>query len=252
MKLSCVNDYNLVFYSEVDSTNDAAKRIIKASNNVSNQIIIARSQFAGRGQNNREWHSLPGNIHLSIVIKPDKPLSKLYQLVYLIGNILAETTEQVSSKKSKIQLKWPNDLIINDKKAGGILLETINKGNDSHAVIGIGINYVYGPKIDAKIPATSLFDEIDCHLAQEDFIEILLCKFNKEYKIWNNEQDDELAFHRIRKKWLGRAFKLSEEVEVFKNDKIYAKGLFLGVDHEGGFLLKADNEILNIRYGDIY
>lgn len=100
--------------------------------------VIARSQNAGRGQWGRQWQSPPGGLYLSLALQPEVPATLSSQLT-LAGAWGVATS--LANLDLSVQVKWPNDLVIEGRKLGGILTETrIEKDQIATAVIGIGIN----------------------------------------------------------------------------------------------------------------
>ena len=138
----------------VNSTNDLATRIIKNSNNREG-IVIAEKQKKGRGQYGKKWMSYKGNLFVSIFFPIDKISISLKELTkvncILVGKLLSVFY------KSKITIKDPNDLFINDMKISGILQETLSKSGKAFMVVGIGINLIKSPNIK-NYPTTNLFD----------------------------------------------------------------------------------------------
>ncbi len=119
--------------------------------------IVAGRQTGGKGQRGRTWIDVPGqSLLMSIVVQPKTPISAQFAfnaaITVAIANVLAKLND-----KWQLKIKWPNDIIINDKKAGGILIENVLRGATwSHAVIGLGLN-VNQTEFNDTLPfATSL------------------------------------------------------------------------------------------------
>ncbi len=98
------------------------------------------NQTNGRGQGSNQWHSVSGmGLYFSLILRPDLNITAIPPLTLSVGLAAAQTLTQTSGIHT--QVKWPNDLILNDKKTGGILLEIVSKqAQINHLVIGIGIN----------------------------------------------------------------------------------------------------------------
>ena len=141
-------------FKKINSTNDAAIRIIK-STNIKSGIIIAENQIKGRGQYGKIWSSYKGNLFVSIFFPIDKIRLSLKDLTKI--NCLL--VKKIISKfyQGKILIKNPNDLLIDKKKISGILQETLSRSNHTFIIVGIGINLVKSPKIK-NYPTTNLFD----------------------------------------------------------------------------------------------
>ena len=124
------------------------------------QIHAVNYQTNGYGRRNTKWYSYKGNIHLSILIKPNCNIQKVNQLSFATAISLGEILTNLSNKK--IAYKWPNDILLNKKKISGIIIETSSniKSKVSWVIIGIGINISKYPKNNKnKFPATSLSNE---------------------------------------------------------------------------------------------
>lgn len=125
----------------IDSTNSELLRRAAQGGFVHGHVLIARAQSAGRGRANRVWVSQgtdsgPGNLYMSMMLALPKPLSEVAALTLALG-----VAARRALGLAQVQLKWPNDLQINGKKLGGILLEVAKATpTASQLVAGIGIN----------------------------------------------------------------------------------------------------------------
>lgn len=125
------------------STNDDARTVL-ASGAAPGHVVVADAQTAGRGSRGRTWTS-PGNtdLYLSIVDRLPLPLSELPPLTLAVGLGVAEAVDELlsSSEQSAVQVKWPNDVLIQGKKCAGILIEASTGLPAGDAVvIGVGLN----------------------------------------------------------------------------------------------------------------
>ncbi len=141
-------------YKNVNSTNDTAINIIKKKN-LKAGLVIAERQKKGRGQRGKRWISYKGNLFVSIFFSLEKINLSLEQLtninVKLIINLISKYY------KKRINIKMPNDILINKKKICGILQESIEKNNIKYLIVGIGLNLIRNPKI-SSYPTTNLYD----------------------------------------------------------------------------------------------
>jgi len=138
----------------VNSTNDLAIQIIKNTTHKSG-IIIADKQEMGRGQYGKKWISFKGNLFVSIFFKINRVKLSLKDLTKV--NCLIVKRLLSSFYKSKISIKKPNDLLINNMKISGILQETLSKSDERFIIVGIGVNLIKSPIIK-NYPTTNLFD----------------------------------------------------------------------------------------------
>ena len=143
---------NLIRLNKVESTNDEAIKIIK-SKKEKRGIIISNLQTKGRGTMGKKWISLKGNFFASIFFELKKNMPKPNEFSLINPLILKKILYNYSN--SDIKIKWPNDLLINNKKVCGILQELIKIEKKSYLIIGIGINTLKAPNAK-NIEAISL------------------------------------------------------------------------------------------------
>ena len=123
--------------TKVTSTNDA---LLKISQEIStNAICITDSQISGRGRRGQSWISNPNDICFSVLRHTELSLEKLSGISLVTGVAIIEALEHFEIA-SALQLKWPNDIFCNNKKLGGVLIETTRHNNMSAVIIGIGLN----------------------------------------------------------------------------------------------------------------
>ena len=141
----------------IDSTNNYAMRLIDADTARPGLTIVAGRQTAGKGQRGRSWADVPGqSLLMSIITTPAQLLNEQFifnaAATVAIADVLQELYENWD-----IRIKWPNDIIVNDKKAGGILIENVLRGSRwMYAIIGLGLN-VKQDTFPSELPyATSL------------------------------------------------------------------------------------------------
>ncbi len=126
----------VLFHEQIGSTSDEAIRYVSVASNPCPVVILTNLQMSGRGQRARNWHSKPGSLALSLGMDVDHIKTSKTLIPLAVGISVCQAVEQIA-RLSNVQIKWPNDIIIDDKKAGGILIEAV--GSD-RVVIGIGLN----------------------------------------------------------------------------------------------------------------
>ena len=169
------------FYKEIDSTQNEIFRRIKKGQIINGSVIMADIQTAGKGTHGRIWHTdEKGNIAFSFYIQTDCEIERLDGLTIDIAKILIDMFRE--KYKINIQIKEPNDLMINNKKIGGILTQgKINGKYIKYLVIGIGINInkKYFTN-DIKDIATSIKNEFEVDIDREEVIAEFCNIFEKE------------------------------------------------------------------------
>jgi BirA family biotin operon repressor/biotin-[acetyl-CoA-carboxylase] ligase len=170
----------IIKFDTINSTNTYALENFDKLENMS--IIIANTQTNGRGRFDRTWESSEKeNIYLSIILKPEN-LTHIANITQYLSVVLCKTIKKYNLSP---QIKWPNDVLINNKKVCGILCEASRKDNKINGlVLGVGINLNTSLTTLKKIekPATSLKEETNKFIEPNNFLEQLLKEFEKDYE----------------------------------------------------------------------
>ncbi len=239
--------YRLVVLDSVGSTNDEALRL--ASEGAEDGTLVwAREQTSGRGRQGRSWESPPGNLYFSLVLRPDCAPAEAAQLGFVAGLALGEAFGSVAPPLIEVTYKWPNDLLLNGRKAAGILLES--RGGPEGAldclILGVGANLQHFPE-DTSFPATSLRYE---GAADVDAV-ALLEAFGRHFSSWVNRWLDD-GFAPVRRAWLHHAHGLGEEIEV-RLPRETLTGTFKDLDERGVLMLELPGGARReISAGDVY
>lgn len=249
MKLEWLNDYNLLAFEEIDSTNSEALRIASFGA-IDDLVVTAKTQTGGKGSKGRAWISMVGNLHASILLASDIDIKKHSQLCFLAANALQNTLCLIAKAQNielDIKLKWPNDVFIGKKKLAGILVESISFNKRNYVVIGIGVNILCSPT-DTIVHATSLLAEGIVIASTEHFLHLFMTSFNKLYKQWTQERN----FIKTRQEWMKHALYLNEIVTI-EDGNMRVSGIFKDIDLEGAIRLqRAQGEALyNFRTGSL-
>lgn len=197
-----------VFYKEnTESTNLDAKL---ADNVPDRSIFLADKQSGGRGRLGREWSSPPGvGIWMSILLKPQIQIESLSNLTLIAGLAVSRVIE-------KTTIKWPNDVLIGDKKLAGILTEMSSEsGRLKNIVVGIGIN-VNNENFHDELcdKATSLFIETGRKIKREELICEIVNEFFSLYDIFLDK-----GFSVFCEEYSKKCVTLNKEVVIIKNEK---------------------------------
>jgi len=132
-------NYQLHIYDSISSTNELAKKMIYMGDAVAGSIIIANMQTAGRGRIGRSFFSPIGGIYISFIFSGNQILHEEQFFLFAPCVAVCLTLEKLFDINPKI--KWPNDIIMDNKKVCGILTETQMSKNGDNIIIGIGVNY---------------------------------------------------------------------------------------------------------------
>ena len=149
--------FEIFKFKSVTSTNDVAINLIKEKKKKIG-CIYADIQTRGRGTRGKRWISVHGNLFGSIFFPLKKNYPPFNEFSIINPVIISGVMENFCEKKN-ISFKWPNDVFLNGKKICGILQELITLNSKKFLIIGIGINIVSNPNINAKYETTNIFLE---------------------------------------------------------------------------------------------
>ncbi len=228
---------------ETTSTNEDMKKAA-ASGEVEGLVIWAKRQTAGKGRQGRVWDSPQGNLYVSLLLRPSCAARDLGLYSFVTALAVQEAIQKLA-EGADIKLKWPNDVLVSDKKISGVLLESIlgADGKVEGLVIGVGINVAEHPE-KTLYPATSLRAE-GFERDVEDVLEAFLNAFG-EWKM-TFERD---GFRPVRRAWLAEARGGEMTVRLPKGQE---NGTFAGIDDRGRLILRAvDGSERFIDTGDVF
>ncbi len=134
-------DLRLIELDYVDSTNNYAMQLIDDDKAQPGMTIVTRSQGQGKGQRGRVWVDEPGqSLLMSVIATPKQAVWEQFVFSASVAVAIANVLQKFLPT-ANVRIKWPNDIIINDKKAAGILIENVLRGSNwTHSVIGLGLN----------------------------------------------------------------------------------------------------------------
>jgi BirA family biotin operon repressor/biotin-[acetyl-CoA-carboxylase] ligase len=232
----------IIYYPSLLSTNDVAKSQAQKGAR-EGTVVLAEEQTAGKGRIKRVWLSPKGSVALSIILRPGP--DELPSLIMVASLATVHCLEKVSGLKA--QIKWPNDVMIGDKKVCGILIESDVKGKAvNYAIIGIGINVNIKladfPEIAAT--ATSLSQELGREVSRLDIIHCLLEETERLYLALPSGES-------VYQEWRDRLVTLGKEVQVSSGEASY-QGIAESVASDGSLLLRQpDGSLARIVAGDV-
>lgn len=234
-------------YDTIDSTNTEALKHARQGAD-EGLCIVARQQFAGRGRHGRKWVSeKDAGLYFSIVLRPQIDI-KFLPLITLMSGVAVHDTIEAFGVRSDI--KWVNDLLVDEKKICGILAETTETNGGVAVIVGIGINLKstnFPPEI-ADI-ATSIDESVPGAVATEALlIEVLTKYVTYFYEILNGENGRAEIINEWRRRstyFSGKAVRV-----VLENETI--TGLTDGLEPNGALRLRqADGKVTIVQAGDV-
>lgn len=204
-------------------------------------------QKAGRGQRGSKWASKPGqNLLFSIFLKPIfLDLRRQHLLTFAPAIAVFETLGRIAGDYTQIKIKWPNDVIINNKKVSGILTEcSIQQGLLQSAIVGIGCNI---NQLDfGNLQATSLAAETGQSYSRFEILEEILLSLEKEYLHLKAGKEDRLLTNYQAAMW--RRGELSWFKDASGNS---FKGTIVGVTRQGKLAVQIRNELQTFNFKEI-
>jgi len=211
-------------------------------------LVLAETQTEGRGRLGRSWMSEPGvGLYFSLILRPRLPAPRLPLLTLALGLGVAEGIERAC--KVECDLRWPNDILLGEKKCCGILVETSSEQGEPHYVIagvGINVNQQAMPKELADI-ATSLRIKTGCEYDREDVLDAALRGAERYYGVFLDDGPEEIITAFTEKS----SYAFDKEVSVI-NGGSETFGTTAGLDPSGVLLLKGpDGRIEPVLAGSV-
>ena len=238
--------YHFRYLDEVDSTNNEAQRLASRSMDLP-LWILADKQREGRGRLGRQWVSYKGNLTATLLFIPSCKVTEIGQLGFVAGLAVYDTIVELFGIID-IKLKWPNDILYENAKLAGILLETVGKTEENQykIAIGIGINLAHYP-MNESYSSISLKAMTGLDVSPLTALHHLSNNVKKWLIIWEKS-----GFDSLRTLWLTRAYSLGKKIKINFQNKVL-EGIFDTIDEYGQLVLKNHNgQIHLIAAGDIY
>ena len=231
------------------STNDFALEIGRDRKEPEGIVVIADEQTGGRGRFDRKWISPPGvNLYCSVILKPDF-VSGDVQLVTLAAAVAVASAIR-DNAGINAEIKWPNDILVNNRKVCGILVEMRSGGGrPSLLIVGIGVNvnmHMDAFDDDFKGLATSLKIEKGHSLDRRSLFNGILSRFEGVYKILLN--GDKAA---VIKEWYRLNCTIGKRVSIRDQNRIIT-GMADGINERGELLVRlSSGDIETVSAGDV-
>ncbi len=238
--------FSLVDLETTTSTNDEALRRAREGA-PEGTLVLARRQTAGRGRRGRAYVSPPGNLFASLILRPAMAPDLAALSGFAASLAIAETMDALAPNLPAATCKWPNDVLVDGKKVGAILIEASSThGVVDSLVVGIGINLVAHPEI-ADYPAGDLADLGAPGLTPDRFLERLAAHLDRWLKVWRQD-----GMAGLREAWLARAAGLGKPIEVRLENTSFC-GQFRDLDSDGALLLDMEGgECRKVTAGAVF
>ncbi|GBE43157.1 bifunctional ligase/repressor BirA [bacterium BMS3Bbin10] len=240
--------YRLCVHETLDSTNSEALRRAGAGEE-GGLWVWAHSQRTGRGRLGRRWVSLAGNLFATLLLRPNCRQMHMAQLSLVAGLALHDAVAGLAERDilPHLALKWPNDLLHDGMKLGGVLLESkLSAGSVPAVAMGVGVNLAAHPDV-TDYPATDLARH-GISATPARVLEGLAAACDEWLGVWN----DGSGFAHIREAWMARSLPANAPLQVKLTDSA-SRGIYGGLDEDGALILILDDGTKKrITTGDVF
>jgi len=234
----------IIYLDSATSTNDVAGEVGRQRENPEGIVVIADTQTCGRGRLGRTWISPPGvNLYFTVLLKPPFAPGEAPFITLSTAVAVAVAVREYTGVTAEI--KWPNDIMINNKKAGGILLESKADRNRVRLLsvgTGLNVNMSLNELGDLAQTATSLMSEKGEPIDRIGLLGVILAEMEKSYKILLSGNKGVLI-----REWIRLNCTLGREVTAKGRDRIIS-GTAENITDDGGLVIRTssgDVETLN-------
>jgi BirA family biotin operon repressor/biotin-[acetyl-CoA-carboxylase] ligase len=235
----------ILAFDEIDSTNAEARRRAEVGETGPLWITAAR-QSAGRGRRGRNWSTETGNLAATLLETTDLPPVEAAQISFIAALAVCDLARRYVAA-SRVSLKWPNDLMIDGKKAAGILVESGQRPDERlWLAVGIGVNLVHSPELPDR-PTISFAGAGAAAPTPRDALDQLAQAFAGWMGVWRMR-----GFTAIAEAWTVRAHGLGQPCVARPGSEVL-HGIAEGLDIDGALRLRLeDGGIRRITAGDVF
>jgi BirA family biotin operon repressor/biotin-[acetyl-CoA-carboxylase] ligase len=236
------------YFEELESTQQTAAELA-ARGALNGEVVIAEQQTAGRGRMGRRWHSPPGvNFYGTFILRPEMPVAEAALLSLVAGVAVAETMEMVAPRI--VALKWPNDVWLGGRKAGGMIAEAVTDSRHRLVcvLLGIGLNLNLAPEdIPAELRnrATSVMAATGRPCDRVELAGELFSRLESRYM-----ETLSGGFAAVRPVWERYSALTGRQVTVVDGPSRIA-GTVRGIGPDGALLIEAEGRVVRVLAGDV-
>ncbi len=235
--------FHIEHHALLGSTNDEARRLAEQGC-PHGTVVSADEQTSGHGRLGRSWHSKPGNLLFSVVLRPPVPASRAAELGFVAAVVTADFIAGLLPALTLVGLKWPNDVQVDGAKIAGILPEARSVGETlDWVVLGVGLNLAHAP--EAMPYAVTSLSAHGVNVTAADALVTILAHLERWLLLWGRD-----GFGAVRTGWLRYARGLGTEVTVNLGAR-QEKGIFLDLDTDGAMILGTGASARRITTGDV-
>lgn len=235
------NKERIIRLDRTGSTNADAAVLARAGAS-SGTVIVADHQTAGRGRLGRRWEAPPGtSVAMSVIWRPNVEVSRWAWLSLVTGWAVAEAIRGLTGLKAGV--KWPNDVLIDDRKIAGILAELVQTPAGLACVMGIGVN-TWLRADQLPVPTATSLLLAGAPVRNEDLMDAVLRQLDQAYQRWDRGDD----FRPVVRE---RCLTIGRRVRVLLPAADQVTGLAVDLDAEGRLIVDVDGETRPFAAGDV-
>jgi BirA family biotin operon repressor/biotin-[acetyl-CoA-carboxylase] ligase len=229
------------YFDRIDSTMKQARKMARAGCPPMT-VVVAGIQTRGRGRMDRLWRSGKGGLYFTIILRPSIALTDSARINLYTATVLAETLKKTFTIDAKV--KWPNDILVNEKKIAGLLTEMeVESDRITFMNIGIGINVNNDPT-SHEPGASTLQRLVGRPVSRKHLLASFLDDFEADFS--------NATSNKVIKRWKQSTMTLNRRVEVV-TPRAVIRGQAIDIDENGGLMiLQDDGSIKTVVYGDCF
>lgn len=235
----------IISYKKIDSTNDSAYGLAEKGMK-EGTVIIAEEQAHGKGRHGRKWMSPSGcGIYMSVILRPNMAPNEIPRITLLAAVCIAKSIREFTGLGAMI--KWPNDILVNDKKVCGILTEMkAEQDRVNFIIVGMGIN-VNTDKKHLPKGSSSIKEELGRgSISRVELAKKVLENFEKEYNVLHKE-----GFKPIIDQWKSLSVMIGSRVKVSLANRSF-EGQAYDIDPDGALVVRLESGVMErVSSGDV-
>lgn len=236
--------FNVIESVESTGSTNADVAALARAGALEGHVVVAAEQTAGRGRLDRTWVSPRGaSLSLSVLLKPEPEFPRWGWLSLLAGMAVASTLADIAPDPSRVQLKWPNDVLIDGAKVCGILSERVERPTGALAVVGIGLNLDLG-RDELPVPHSTSLSLEGFPVDREELVAGLLRHLEHYYRLWQ-------ATGSLVEEYRARCTSVGSELSITVAPEKVVRGRGHGVDEFGRLLVSTATGIQAFAAGDV-
>jgi len=246
-----VNDLQVEVFDSLPSTSEYLSATLSGGDtnhsalSTSARLCVADWQTNGNGRRGKNWVTERGNITFSMLVSMKKPPAMLMGLSLVTGVCVAQSLETLAGLS--VDLKWPNDVLVADKKLCGLLTELVSSALDeTKVVVGIGINYKQPSQREAgDYVAGNLTELVQTPPSRADLISDIAARITSEYPVFETQ-----GWAAFAERWDALDCLKGRKVRVLSEDA-EEQAVAVGVDDQGALLVETEGVTRAVYSGDV-